>query len=266
MSNYWAERQALAQSKLTTKSIRATEEQLKKYYRKSMEKTLDSFEKTYNKIFHNIQEGQEITPADLYKLDKYWEMQGQLQKELERLGDKQIGLLTNDFKNHYEKIYNSIALKGEPLFNTLNDEMAQQMINEIWCADGKTWSQRVWVNMNKLKQTLNDELLHCVITGAKPTVLRERLTNEFDKISRGRANTLIRTEMAHIQTQAAKQRYLDYGLTQYEILGREEDKCGHEPDCNEQDGERYYFANMKVGENAPPFHPNCRCCIVPVVD
>lgn len=263
--SYWAERQALAQSKLTTKSAKATEAQIRKYYRRSMEKTLDSFEKTYMKIFHNISEGKNITPADLYKLDKYWESQAQLQRELEKLGDKQIGLLTNDFKNHYEKIYRSISIKGEPFFNTLNDEIAHQMVNEIWCADGKSWSQRIWGNMNQLQQTLNDELLHCVVVGAKPDVLRARLMNGFN-VSRGRANTLIRTEMAHIQTQAAKQRYMDYGLSQYEILGREENHCGNEPDCHDLDGEKFYFTNMVVGENAPPFHPNCRCCIVPVVD
>ena len=33
----------------------------------------------------------------------------------------------------------------------------------------------------------------------------------------------------------------------------------------DQNGKRYLLATMQAGENAPPFHPNCRCTILPVV-
>jgi SPP1 gp7 family putative phage head morphogenesis protein len=73
--------------------------------------------------------------------------------------------------------------------------------------------------------------------------------------------------MAHIQTQAAKQRYQDYGLTEYEILGNDDDSCGGgKVDCHELNGKKFKYSEMVVGKNAPPFHPNCKCCIVPVVE
>jgi hypothetical protein len=48
--NYWENRLAKAQAKLTSKSVRDTETQLRKYYRASMEKIVGQFEETYNKI------------------------------------------------------------------------------------------------------------------------------------------------------------------------------------------------------------------------
>ena len=79
---YWEERQAKTQAKLTAKTIKETEEQLKKYYRSSMERIIGQFEQTYNKVLLSIEDGREPTPADLYKLDSYWKMQGQLKNEL----------------------------------------------------------------------------------------------------------------------------------------------------------------------------------------
>lgn len=264
--SYWAERQALAQDKLTSKNVKKTEAQLKKYYQRTMKSVLDEFEQTYNKLLLDIGEGRKPTPADLYKLDKYWQMQGQLRKELQALGDRTYVLLSKNFEVNFFEVYYSFAIPGSEAFTTISVEAAQQMLNQIWCADGKSWSQRIWENTARLQETLNEGLIDCVVSGKKPSELRKVLQERFG-VSYSRADTLIRTEMAHIQTQAAKQRYEDYGLTEYEILGNDDDSCGnHGVDCHELNGKRFKYAEMVVGKNAPPFHPNCKCCIVPVVD
>lgn len=266
MAGYWEQRQAKAQGNLTKKNVKATEQQLRAYYRKTFEKTLDNFEKTYMKILQRIEEGKEPTPADLYKLDSYWELQGQLSKELQKLGDKQIALLSKQFMNEYLGVYNSFAIEGVEAFKTLDKALANTMIREIWCADGKSWSDRIWTNSKKLQQALNDRLIHCAITGTPTGELKKHLMAEFD-VSYGRANRIVRTEMAHLQTQAAQHRYKDYGLEYYEILGNEDGSCGnHSVDCHKMDGKRFKLSEMRVGVNAPPFHPNCKCCIVPVVE
>ena len=266
MATYWETRQAQAQSNLTNKNVKDTEKQLKKYFRKTFEKTLDNFEKTYIKIFQSISEGKEPTPADLYKLDAYWELQGQLTAELRKLGDKQISLLSKQFMNQYMGIYESFSIKGSAAFSTLDTTLASQMINQIWCADGKSWSDRVWGNGSKLQQSLNDRLISCAIAGTPSGELKHHLMEEFN-VAYSRADRIVRTEMAHLQTQAAQHRYKDYGLKYYEILGNEDGSCGnHSVDCHKMDGKRFKLSEMRVGENAPPFHPNCKCCIVPIVE
>ena len=263
---YWQDRMAKSQTKLSNKTARQVENQMKKYYATAMNRTIADFEATYNKLLTTVGEGREPTPADLYKLDTYWQMQGQLRRELEALGDKQYVLLSKNFELHFFDIYYSFAIPGEEAFNTISTEGAKQMLAAIWCADGKTWSQRIWENIERLQETLNQGLIECVVTGKKPTELRKQLQERFG-VSYSRADTLIRTEMAHIQTQAAKQRYEDYGLKEYEILGNDDDTCGnHSVDCHKMDGKRFLYTEMTPGKNAPPFHPNCKCCIVPVVN
>lgn len=264
--NYWAKRQVDIQEKLTKKSQRQIEKQLRKYYGTAAKKVIADFEATYDKLLATVGDGGQPTPADLYKLDKYWQMQGQLRQELKKLGEKEISLLTKEFEINFFDIYYSINIEGKEAFNTIDAAGALQLINSIWLADGKSFSQRVWDNTDRLVESLNEQLLNTVITGKKTTELKNLLQERFG-VSYSRANTLVRTELAHIQTEAAKKRYEDYGLEQYEILGNDDDTCGnHSVDCHEMDGKVFYYHEMSVGKNAPPFHPNCKCCIVPVVN
>lgn len=256
---YWASRADKVQSELTKKSIKQTEEQLRKYYRHTMLTTVGQFEKTYNKIFSRIAEGKEPTPADLYKLDTYWQMQGQLKAELQKLGDKQAELFSKEFVRHWQQIYEATAIKDDLFFSDIDSDLAHTMIHEIWCADGKTWSDRIWANTDILQQRLNDSLIECLVAGRNPDFLKKVLMQDFNA-SFENADMLVRTEMAHIQTQAAKQRYKDYGIELVEILAdKDERQCEI---CGKLHGTRY-----PINGNVPiPAHPRCRCCIVPVVD
>jgi SPP1 gp7 family putative phage head morphogenesis protein len=108
-------------------------------------------------------------------------------------------------------------------------------------------------------ETLNEGLLHIVASGKKSTELKNVLQERFG-VSYSMADALVRTEVAHIQTQAAKQRYQDYGVQEVEIWAdKDERRCDV---CGELHMKRY-----PVGAAVPiPAHPRCRCCIVPVVE
>lgn len=256
---YWQDRQAKAQNALTTKNIKQINKQLKKYYGRAMEKTIADFETTYNKLILTVGDGRQPTPADLYKLNKYWELQAQMRKELNKLGDRQISALSKIFEINFFDIYYSIDIEGLKAFNTLDTAIVQQMINQIWVADSKSWSQRIWDNTELLAQTLNDELIHCVATGQKTSQLKKVLQERFG-VSYNNADMLARTELAHIQTEAAKKRYEDYGLEEVEVWASpDERRCEI---CGKLHEKRY-----PIGAAVPiPAHPRCRCCIVPVVD
>ena len=263
MNDYWINRQDKAKKAIADKSIKDITKQLKKYYKTAMKRTISDFEETYNKLLEAVADGREPTPADLYKLDSYWQMQAQLKNELQKLGDKEVALLSKEFENEWKSIYNAISLPSDTAFSTISLDNAKTMINSSWLADGKTFSDRVWKNTEKLVDTLNEKLVECVVTGKKTTELKKELQERFN-VSYNQANTLVRTEAAHIETQAAAQRYKDYGLTKYEFLGRDEHDIGC--DCKKLNGKVFYYSEMKTGVNAPPLHPNCRCAIIPVID
>jgi SPP1 gp7 family putative phage head morphogenesis protein len=54
------------------------------------------------------------------------------------------------------------------------------------------------------------------------------------------------------------------GVKEYEILAVQDRRTSKV--CKEQDGKIYKFNKMEVGVNYPPFHPNCRTTIIPVLE
>lgn len=256
---YWADRMAAAQSKLTAKNTKQIEKQLKKYYGQSMKRVIEDFEKTYNKVLLAEQDGRQPTPADLYKLDAYWQMQGQLKHELQKLGDRQVSAMGKIFELNFFDVYYSIALEGLEAFTTIDKATVLQMINSIWVADGKSWSQRIWDDTNRLADVLNDQLIYCLTTGKKTSELKNLLQKEFN-VSYNRADSIVRTELSHIQNTAAQKRYQDYGIKEMMVWADEDErrceKCG-----------KLHEKKYNINESVPiPAHPRCRCSIVPVVE
>lgn len=257
--NYWGNRLADAQSAITKKNLKQIEKQLVKYYSSTMDRVIADFENTYNKLLATVEEGKKPTPADLYKLDKYWQLQGQLRREGEKLGNRTIATMSKLFQINFFEVYYSLDIEGMEAFSTLDKAAAAQMISQIWVADGKNFSQRVWDNTERLLATLNEELIHCVATGKKTTDLKKALRERFG-VSYRRADTLARTELCHIQTQAAKQRYEDYGIQYVEVLVDPDERTCDK--CKALIGKKFLTT-----ETPPlPVHPNERCALVPVID
>lgn len=260
MSNYWSERIAKAQQAIFKRSERQIKKQMIKYYSSTMKKVITDFENTYNKILAQQEKGQQITPALLYRLDSYWQLQAQTRAELEKMGAKQIALLSKEFELNWFEVYYSINLPNvEATYNTIDKSMVSQMINSIWAADGKSWSQRIWDNTSSLLETLNEGLIHTVAAGKKTTDLKNILQERFG-VSYSRADALVRTELAHVQTQAAQKRYEDYGVQQVQIWADEDERrcevCG-----------KLHEKLYPTGAHVPiPAHPRCRCCIVPYIE
>ena len=256
---YWAKRAAEAQTAITNKNLKQIEKQLIKYYGSTMKRVISDFEATYDKLLSTLGDGKEPTPADLYKLDRYWQLQAQTRRELEKLGNRTIATLSKNFELNYFEIYHALGIPGTPSFSTLDTAMVSQMINSIWVADGKNCYQRVWENTERLVATLNEQLLYCVATGKKTTELKNLLQERFG-VSYHRADTLARTELVHIQTQAAKQRYTDYGIQYVEVLVDEDERTCEL--CKALIGKKF----LTTATPPLPVHPNERCCLIPVID
>lgn len=260
MSNtYWQDREAAALAKITERSVKETEKLLAKSYANSSKKIVKEFEDTYEKLWNAIEEGKEPTPADLYKLEKYWQMNGKINLELRKLGEKQQKILTKQFLLDFAEIYGAISFNDIETFSTMDREGMVKAINSIWCADGKTWSSRIWDNIGYLSETLQEELIHSITTGKKTSDLKKKLQERFN-VSYGQADMLVRTEMAHIQTQAAQQRYSDYGIKEVQVWAdKDERRCEV---CGKLHKKKY-----PIGAKMPiPAHPRCRCSIIPVVE
>lgn len=263
--SYWFNRVAKAQNAISDKTIADIEKQLKTYYIRAMKKVIKEFESVYDKILNTVEDGKEITPADLYKLDTYWSMQAQLKAEMQKLGDKEIELLSKAFEKEYYHVYLAALPTITPTaqFKSIAAETAKQVVNHVWLSDGKNFSQRVWKNTKRLTETLNEELIHCIAIG-KPTSELKGLLQERFNVSYNNADMLVKTEVAHIQTQAAKDRYKDAGLKYYQFYADPDERTCSE--CAHLHNKKFLYSEMIPGVNAPPMHPRDRCCIVPIVE
>ena len=77
------------------------------------------------------------------------------------------------------------------------------------------------------------------------------------------ADRLTRTEMNYVQNQSTANRYKAAGVQQYQILAAIDSRTSDI--CKEMNGKIFDFGTEQVGVNYPPFHPNCRTTIIPVL-
>ena len=257
---WWKDRKAAAQNNLNKKTVEQIDARLAKYYQKASARVMSKFIEVYNKVMDGAAKDIAPTPADLYKLESYWAMQAQLREELEQLGYKQIAYLNKSFTNQFIHAYEMVMdIDNSGAFSSIDKEVAMQLVNQIWAADGSTWSNRIWKNMDLLQDALNDELLQCVITGKNADDAKRALMEQFN-VSYRRADTLVKTELTNIQTQAARKRYEDMGVKQVQVWAeKDERQCKI---CGKLHKTKYF-----VYEQMPiPAHPRCRCTIIPVID
>lgn len=127
---------------------------------------------------------------------------------------------------------------------------------------GRNYSARIWRNTDHLAQMLEDEIEAAFLSGKSVRRMANVIMDRFGVGYRA-AECLMRTETSYVQNQTAAQSYRDAGCTEYEILTASDRRTCRR--CAAQNGRRYLFTEMQAGENAPPFHPNCRCTILPVV-
>ncbi|MEG2531355.1 MAG: minor capsid protein, partial [Raoultibacter sp.] len=128
---------------------------------------------------------------------------------------------------------------------------------------GKSYSERVWSNTARLAATLEEKITAAFLSGKSNFALEREITEQFGCSFR-EAERLIRTETSYVCNEAAVQSYLDSGLEAFEFLCTEDTlTCKL---CGAQDGEITPLARRKIGKNAPPMHPWCRCTVLPAVE
>lgn len=156
-SNYWQKRQET----LLDKSVDELTKRLGKSYVDSAKRIRREIEKIYIKI---TDADGNVNVNDLYQYNRYYSYLSMLNKELDLMGKHQILL----YQNAFEKLYkdNGHLLTEQFGFKPfLDTAVADKATQQVWCADGKLWSARVWKNTDKLKTELARTLVDSVAMG-----------------------------------------------------------------------------------------------------
>lgn len=160
---------------------------------------------------------------------------------------------------YLEEIKRNASILGDTVID--NAKMAKTVADSSF--KNATFSERIWVNQDQLKNNLSSVLSSALIQGKNPREFIPQIRKKFD-VSRCNAERLLRTEIARVQTQAQAESYEANGIDEYEYIACSlKDVC---PLCKEMDGKTFKLKDMEIGENAPPMHPNCHCATAPHSD
>lgn len=134
-----------------------------------------------------------------------------------------------------------------------------------------TFSDRIWLNQELLKNQLSGLLQTGLIQGKNPRVLAREIRDLYignPRLKNGKkgavysAERLMRTELARVQTEAQKQSLQQNGFAMYEFIANS--NCCDA--CQALDGKHFKVKDMMPGDNAAPIHPHCRCSTAPWED
>ena len=140
-----------------------------------------------------------------------------------------------------------------------NAKAANAIVNASF--HNATFSDRIWMYQDMLKNELNSLLQTGLIQGQHPRKLAAHLRKRFG-VSQSNAERLLITEMARVQTEAQKQSFERNGFEEYTFLALGT-SC---PICRALDGKHFKVSKMMSGTNAPPVHPRCRCSVAAYED
>ena len=129
---------------------------------------------------------------------------------------------------------------------------------------GRHFSDNVWRNKDNIVAFVNSEVRKGLVTGQD---VREtaKLLHLQEAVAYHQAERLVRTENCAARTQGTLNGYKNSGtVNAVEILvANDERMC---PNCGSRAGTIIQLDKAVIGNNIPPFHCNCRCCILPVID
>lgn len=181
------------------------------------------------------------------------------------------GSLTRSYKETIVGTFNifNVPINKQIINNTsvLSTNMPQVIITDThitskilpipWCQDGKTYSQRLYEHVANFQSKLNFVLEEGINKGKGLDWMIEawrKLTGStiYD------AARLLKTETVAMWSMATKESYLQMGIEYVEIIGDAE--CGKV--CVDYVGEIIPLKEAELGDELPPYHPNCACSYI----
>ena len=159
-----------------------------------------------------------------------------------------------DYEYTAQKTAASINLDYTQYLIRMTPQQKKEKVLQPWCKDGKTFIDRVEANT----KDMDNKLRLVIIQGIKRGWSIEKMTEVFRTITGTaayKAARLLRTETMAVYSKVTKEMYLEKGIEYIEIIG--DAACGGI--CLDYVGEAIPLREAELGDDLPPYHPNCAC-------
>lgn len=186
----------------------------------------------------------------------------EMAKSIRKLADDNESLIYDHLAATFENNYYTTCYE---LYKTMDDftfkkrvttEYFDFLAKKPWTADGKTFSQKIWTNQERLINEMSREFVVSATRGANIKESAKRLSQRMD-IDYKRCVRLLNTEDSFFSNQAVLEAYKNTTSEQYRILATLDSRTCDV--CGSVDLKVFNIKDAKAGINLPPFHPNCRC-------
>jgi len=147
--------------------------------------------------------------------------------------------------------------------NSINSNQLDRILSRPWVPDGRTFSQRIWTDQQRLIGSLQTHLSQAAIRGDSPDRAIKSIANEF-RMSKNRAGRLVMTESAAFASRAQQDAFRELDVERFEFLATLDMHTSEI--CQEFDGKVLEMTHYEVGVTAPPLHPWCRSTTIPFFD
>ena len=182
-----------------------------------------------------------------------------LKGEYESEKDIITSILNNVAEDTY---YSSCYIYGLGISYTLKpvkQNILDKIINKK--IDGKTYSNRIWSNKNKVAKTLKKEINDFLNGKTDVNTISKNIKNRFD-VNYNISNRLVRTEIAKTQCEANEVWAKQHNIKKQMFCATLDSKTSKI--CQSLDGKIYNFNDED--KKIPPLHPNCRSCLIDMVE
>ena len=204
----WKRKLAERQQEIAQKYYEETGEWLMNLYSTVSENMVPEFMSVYNEMLSTLNKKQKPAPADLYKLDSYWELQKKARSSLEDIGKDIHSYFNSQLKSAFISIYEGIAPDELEKTCPMSDEEIQEIIDKPWGRKPKNLQERIWIHMTVLWDKLFGDLMNCTIKNIPAKDLEASLQERFSK-TRNALVTLFSDENTHLRGRAVIRRCND---------------------------------------------------------
>ena len=232
---------------------------------KSYKRSLDDVKSEISKIYMEYTVDNELKIGKQQRLAVLKELEKKLVLQAKELGATDVEVTSNILSDAYKDAYYQAAYtidKGVTTnidFTILNKEMVKAAVEMP--IENVMFSDRIWKNKELLVNRIRQDVEKALIQGESVEKLARKIKNTFGS-SAYESKRLLQTEVARCQTQSFNNIYKDSGIVKKVMWSSTLDTKTN-PEDAQLDG-KIWGIDEKHSE--PPLHPNCRCCLIAVID
>lgn len=237
---YWSER-----NKMLLDRTKVTNKALAKVYKQANTR----IENKLLELWLEMEKRGGVTPANLVQIQRYLEIQNEIEGELQGLNQTVNRRISNDLGLTAKFGSNSLLPYSSGQMVALSPQVIETIVRQEY--KGDIFSNRIWKNTDKINKVIKNAIVDTTVTGQDVRKVAKKVS-EIMEVGYNDSKRIVVTETNRVFNEACRLSAKDLGFDRYSLI-LEPSAC---PKCTAHKGEIY-----DINQSVLPFHPHCKCSI-----